>query len=198
MRFSRLFFWLFYRFGRPPWEGHTLPQRLLELVEGPSALPPGKALDAGCGTGDTAIYLAQRGWNVTAFDFMKVALARAGAKASAAGVSIRFLQVDVTRVPASEIGDGFQLIVDNGLFHGLINSGRDTYVRLVSEVAAPRAILLIAGFSEKKRRGPRGFDRPELERRFASGWELLSSWKDEAITRNRPDDPIFVYELRRR
>jgi len=45
MRFNRLFFWFFYRLGTPPWEGHPLPRRLNELVEGPSALPPGKALD---------------------------------------------------------------------------------------------------------------------------------------------------------
>jgi 2-polyprenyl-3-methyl-5-hydroxy-6-metoxy-1,4-benzoquinol methylase len=83
MRFNRLMFWLFYRLGTPPWEGHPLPKRLTELVEGPSALPLGKALDVGCGTGDTSISLAQHGWDVTAFDFMNVALARARAKAEA-------------------------------------------------------------------------------------------------------------------
>lgn len=149
MRFNRLFFWLFYRFGTPPWEGHPLPQRLLELVEGPSALPPGKALDAGCGTGDTSIYLAQRGWDVTAFDFVHVALNRARAKAAAAGVSIRAMQADVTRVTASEIGTGFRLIVDNGLLHGLSDEARDAYVRLVRTVAAPQATLIITAFAEK-------------------------------------------------
>ena len=52
MQFNRLMFWLFYRVGTPPWEGHPLPERLRELIEGPSALPPGKALmsDAGRAT----------------------------------------------------------------------------------------------------------------------------------------------------
>ena len=77
------------------------------------------------------------------------------------------------------------------------SAGRDAYVRLVSTIAAPNATLLLAGFAEKKRRGPRGYDRPEVERRFAAGWELLGHRKDPAIS-SRPDDPVYVYELRRR
>jgi cyclopropane fatty-acyl-phospholipid synthase-like methyltransferase len=197
MQFNRLFFWLFYRFCTPPWEGHPLPQRLLDLIEGPSALPPGKALDAGCGTGDTSIYLAQHRWDVTAFDFVKLPLERARVKAAAAGLSIRTIQADVARVTASEIGAGFQLVVDNGLLHGLSDEARDAYVRLVSTVAAPQANLLLAAFAEKKRRGPRGMDRTEIERRFATGWDLCGEWKDPAIS-SRPNDPVYVYELRRR
>ena len=197
MRFNRLFFWLFYRFSTPPWEGHPLPERLLELVEGQSALPPGKALDAGCGTGDTSIYLAQHGWDVTAFDFVDVALNRARAKAAAAGVSIRTMKADVTRVTTAEIGTGFQLIVDNGLLHGLSDEARDAYVRLVSTAAAPHATLLLVGFPEKERRGPRGIDRPEVERRFAAGWDVGGYWKVPEVS-SRPDDPVYLHELRRR
>ena len=81
--------------------------------------------------------------------------------------------------------------------HGLTDRGRYAYVREVSALALPGATLLLAGFSERDRRGPRGFDRPELERRFASEWDLLSSRQDTAVS-NRPDDPIYVHELRRR
>jgi SAM-dependent methyltransferase len=197
VRFPRLVFWLFYRFGTPPWEGHPLPRRLNELVEGPSPLPPGNALDAGCGTGDTAIYLAKHAWNVTAFDFVNVALRRARAKAAAAGVSIRAFQADVARLSPSEVSDRFQLIVDNGLLHGLPDEARDAYVRLVTGVAAAGATLLVAAFGRKERRGPRGIDRPEVERRFRDGWELVGCAEDRAVAK-RPDDPIYVYELRRR
>ena len=37
-------------------------------------LPPGRALDLAAGEGRNAIWLAQRGWNVTAVDFSQVAL----------------------------------------------------------------------------------------------------------------------------
>jgi cyclopropane fatty-acyl-phospholipid synthase-like methyltransferase len=197
MRFDRLTFGLFYRVGFTPWEGHALPVRLRELVEGPAALPTGQALDIGCGTGDTSVYLARHGWTVTAVDFVKVAVERARMKAAAAGVHVRTMQADVTRLASYDVGSGFQLMVDNGCLHGLSDEGRGAYVRQVSAIALPGATLLLAGFSERDRRGPRGFDRPEVERRFASGWELLGSREDPAISK-RPGDPIYVYELRRK
>jgi methylase of polypeptide subunit release factors len=54
LRLDRLFFSLMYRTGRPPWDTGIAPPELVEAVEGPHALPPGRALDLGCGTGPTA------------------------------------------------------------------------------------------------------------------------------------------------
>ena len=197
MRFDRLLFGLFYRIGFTPWDGHALAARLRELVEGPAALPKGKALDVGCGTGDTSIYLARHGWNVTAIDFVNVAIEKARRKAAAAGVPVRLLQADVTRLGSYDIGSEFQLIADNGCLHGLSNEGRDAYVAQISAIAPRGAILILAGFTDRAaRRGPRGFDRPEVERRFAPGWQLLGSWEDTAVSTD-PSDPIHVYELRR-
>jgi cyclopropane fatty-acyl-phospholipid synthase-like methyltransferase len=189
---------LFYRIGFTPWDGHALPARLRELVEASPPLPTGKALDVGCGTGDTSIYLARHGWEVTAIDFVKPPLDKARAKTAAAGVRVRLQHADVTKLDSSGIGSGFQLIVDNGCLHGLSDEGRAAYVRQITAAAAANATLLLAGFTERKRtRGPRGYDRPEIERRFAADWQLLGSWQDPAVS-TRPDDPIFVYELRRR
>lgn len=197
MRLDRLMFGLFYRLGFTPWDGHTLPVRLTSVVEGAQALAAGRALDIGCGTGDSSIYLARRGWDVTGLDFVNRALARARAKAEKAGVKVTFTQGDVTRLGSYGLGSGFRLVVDNGCFHGLSDEGRDAYVREVSAVVPTGGRLILAGFSERKRRGPRGFDRPEVERRFSPGWELLSTEVDPAIA-IEPGDPITVYDLRRR
>lgn len=51
-------------------------------------LPPGEALDAGCGEGADAIWLARRGWTVTAVDVSAVALERGASAAEAAGPDI--------------------------------------------------------------------------------------------------------------
>src|SRR5437773_2912196 len=103
MRLDRLAFGVMYRVGFTPWDGHKLPARLTDLIEGDTALPKGKALDVGCGTGETSIYLARHGWAVTAVDFVKVALERARAKTEAAGMSVRFLQADVTQLGSSDV-----------------------------------------------------------------------------------------------
>jgi SAM-dependent methyltransferase len=197
MKTGRLLFELFYRFGFTPWEGHKLPSAMTSLVEKPAAFPPGRALDIGCGTGDASIYLARHGWTVTAIDFVPAALNRARKKADAAGVNIRFLQADATKLTSYGLGDNFRLFVDNGCLHGLSDDGRDSYVRAVTTMAAPGARLILAGFLEGKRRGPRGFNQAEVEKRFAPQWELLSSGVDQAVS-NDPGDPIAVYHLRRR
>lgn len=54
------------------------------LVRETGGLPPGTALDAGCGDGGEAIWLASRGWQVTAADISAEALARAAARADEA------------------------------------------------------------------------------------------------------------------
>ncbi|WP_238432525.1 class I SAM-dependent methyltransferase [Micromonospora tarensis] len=55
------------------------------LADQVSDLTPGTALDAGCGTGAEAVWLASHGWRVTAVDIASAALARAAARATTAG-----------------------------------------------------------------------------------------------------------------
>lgn len=52
------------------------------LATGTDGLVPGTALDAGCGEGAEAIWLAERGWQVTAADISVEALARATERAA--------------------------------------------------------------------------------------------------------------------
>ncbi|MDG4772523.1 class I SAM-dependent methyltransferase [Solwaraspora sp. WMMD792] len=61
-------------------------QRLVEIAE---ALSPGVALDLGCGPGGDAIWLAQRGWRVTAVDISATAIARVEAAADQLGLGDR-------------------------------------------------------------------------------------------------------------
>lgn len=53
-----------------------------------TGLAPGRALDAGCGHGADTLWLAARGWQVTAVDFSAAALAQGRAMANAAGPAI--------------------------------------------------------------------------------------------------------------
>jgi 2-polyprenyl-3-methyl-5-hydroxy-6-metoxy-1,4-benzoquinol methylase len=191
-------FRFFYRVGFTPWEGHPIGQGLRDLVEGTAAtpsLPTGSALDVGCGTGDCTVYLAQHGWKVTGVDYVAKPLEKARAMARAAQATVNFVRADVTQLSQEGIGTDFQLIVDNGCVHNMSGGDRDAYVREVSAVAAPDARLFITAFPPGGRFGVPGIDRAEIERRFTSGWTLLSTGDEREL-----DDktPTYYYLLQRR
>ena len=64
------------------------------LVEFATALPAGRALDVGAGEGRNSVWLATRGWDVTALDIADVALARAAERAAAVGVQLNCVVED--------------------------------------------------------------------------------------------------------
>lgn len=175
--------WL-YRLGVTPWDQDHVPAELTALVEGPGALPPGKALDIGCGTGTQAVYLAGQGWEVTGLDAVEQPLQAARRRAEDAGAEVRWLQADVTELTTSGLDGGFDLIHDRGCFHDLPENARSAYASGVSSLAPPGATFLLMAFAAGRRLGPRGVSEDEVQRRFESQWELLSTQDDSG-----PDPP---------
>jgi SAM-dependent methyltransferase len=187
-------FRIFYRLGFTPWDGHPLAQSLRTLVEGSGALPTGKALELGCGTGDCSIYLAEHGWQVTAVDYVTQPLEKARAKADAAGAVINFARADVTRLSSAGLGGNFGLIVDNGCLHNMSDADRDAYVREVSGMAALGAQLLIVAFAPGGRFGVRGVEPAEMERRFAPGWALVSAGEERELDRAKTPARYYLFQ----
>ena len=71
------------------------------LVAETEHLAVGRALDLGCGEGRNAVWLAQRGWQVTGVDFSQVGLDKAARLAEQRGVSVQWVLADlVDFVPA--------------------------------------------------------------------------------------------------
>ena len=176
---------MLYGIGFAPWDGHPLAKGLRDLVEGSadaSALSPGTALDVGCGTGDSSIYLAKHGWQVTGVDFVPKALDKARAKARAADVDVEFVHADVTQLSHVGIGSDKGLIVDNGCLHGMSDEDRDAYVREITTLAAPNARLSLVAFTPGGSFGVPGIGQAEIERRFAPGWALLAEANEPAAT----------------
>ncbi len=65
------------------------------LVELASPLAPGRALDLAAGVGRNALWLAGRGWQVTAVDFSRVGLDHAASRAGDLGVELECVQADL-------------------------------------------------------------------------------------------------------
>jgi SAM-dependent methyltransferase len=184
MSSKQLLFKVMYRLGFTPWDEHPLATSLQELVEGRDGSPPlpaGTALDIGCGTGDSSIYLAKHGWKVTGVDFVAKALDKARAKAAANKVSVNFAQADATRLGSEGVGKDFALIIDNGCLHGMSDEDRDAYVREVTAVAAPDARLLIVAFPPGSF-PVRGITSADIEQRFRQDWELVSAGDEPGLS----------------
>jgi len=137
----QVLFDMMYRIGRPIWDTPTPPE-VRDAVEGPSALPPGRALDLGCGTSTNVVYLAQHGWDATGVDFSAKAIELA--KSKAAGIpGAAFIEADVTKLAESGIAGPFDLVIDNGCYHSLAPKGRTAYVPEVAAVMKPGALLMM-------------------------------------------------------
>jgi cyclopropane fatty-acyl-phospholipid synthase-like methyltransferase len=131
-------------------------------------------LDAGCGTGDTALFFAARGHRVTGIDFVEEAIRRARVKAAERGLSVEFLVKD-----ALTLGDGgerFASVIDSGLFHVFSDDDRRRYVHRLAQVIEPGRRLFLVCFSDKEPgiEGPRRVSQQELYDAFAGGWEVES------------------------
>jgi 2-polyprenyl-3-methyl-5-hydroxy-6-metoxy-1,4-benzoquinol methylase len=66
----RFLYKIMFRIGFTPWDtpDTPVPEVLKDIIEGTQAIPPGRALDLGCGMGRHAIYLASNGWQVSGLD----------------------------------------------------------------------------------------------------------------------------------
>lgn len=113
------------------------------LVTEASGLPPRRALDLGCGEGGDAIWLAERGWQVTAVDFSEAGLERAAAHAAERGVAdrVEWRHADL-RTWAPE-GEEWDLVTSH--FLHLLGDGMVGATRQMAAAVAPGGTLLVVG-----------------------------------------------------
>jgi len=125
------------------WSGNPNPQLVVETTD----LTPTTALDIGSGEGADAVWLARRGWQVTAVDISQVALDRAAAHARSAGDDvadrISWVQADLTADPAPDLGMSFGLV--SSQFMHLAAPQRDTLFRRLAAAVGPGGTLLVVG-----------------------------------------------------
>jgi 2-polyprenyl-3-methyl-5-hydroxy-6-metoxy-1,4-benzoquinol methylase len=106
-------------------------------------LPPGRALDAGCGHGSDALWLAARGWRVTAVDFAATALARARSTAEAMGPDVAqgidWVEADLATWTPQR--DAYDLVVC--LYVHVAGSVEEMVQRMATGVARGGTLLMV-------------------------------------------------------
>jgi SAM-dependent methyltransferase len=155
------------------------------LVAEVSDVDPGSALDVGCGEGADAVWLAQRGWRVTAVDVSQVALERGRRAAEAAGVEIDWVHaglVDARLPPAS-----FDLVSVH--YPALRRTPGDDAVHALLEAVAPGGTLLVVHHADvdRARSLAHGFDPDDYVASDDVASALGEPW-DVQVQERRPRD----------
>ena len=111
------------------------------LVPEVADLHPGKALDLGCGEGRNAIWLAERGWQVTGVDFSEIGLEKARRLASERGVEVNWLRADLLEYEPAH--SAFDLVI---VFYIQLPAAElSAVIKKAVAALAPGGTLLVVG-----------------------------------------------------
>ena len=112
------------------------------LVAEAAGLPPGRALDLGCGEGRNAVWLARQGWQVTAVDFSPVALAKGRRLAAGSGgPAVDWVEADVRTYRPEPAAYDLVLLA----YVHLPEPDRGAVHRAAARAVAPGGVLLVVG-----------------------------------------------------
>jgi SAM-dependent methyltransferase len=166
---------LLYRLRFTPWERYGKAAAasigaLLDREEADRSRPLGRALDLGCGRGQSTPELARRGWDAVGIDYVPRAIDAANRR-GASGAT--YVVGDVTDLAPADLGM-FDFFFDVGCFQGLSSEQRLADGRGVSALANPGATLLMLAFQPTSMHSlAGGVSRADVEAAFP-GWEMLS------------------------
>lgn len=126
-----------YRSSQRVWSGRVNPR----LPEFAAELPPGRALDLGCGEGADALWLAEHGWDVVAVDVSATALQRAAEAALERNLLSR---IDFQRHDLNQtFPHGTFDLISAQYFHSPAHLDREAVLRRAAERVNPGGVLLI-------------------------------------------------------
>ena len=156
----------------PPWEIGGPQPVFVALAD--SGVIRGRVLDAGCGTGENALMLAARGFDVTGLDAAPTAIGLAEAKAGERGLTARFVVWNA--LDLQSFGDQFDTVIDSAMFHVFDNDRRARYVEGLATVLRRGGRYFMCCFSDRQagQWGPRRITQEEIRVTFADGWNIES------------------------
>ncbi|KAG2423849.1 hypothetical protein HXX76_015009 [Chlamydomonas incerta] len=174
--------------GLAPWEIHR-PQKFVRDLVLRGRCFGGRVLDAGCGIGDNALFIAKAcpQARVTAVDVVPRCLEFAAAKAKLRGMSgkVQMMAADLLESDpcrqhealSSPAADGtYDCVLDSSTFHCFGDDDRERYVAVLGRLLRRGGVLVMNCMSEEEGRpgGPRRITVQDLLSVFnrMSGWEV--------------------------
>ncbi len=164
-----------------PWDVGAAQPALVDLFD--SYPPENPVLDVGCGTGDLAIHLAQRGLSVVGVDFVDAAIAEARERTAPLPPEVRtrisFEVGDALRPSSLNTSPGppFAAVVDSGFLHLFDDLDRDMFALELARALRPGGRYYMLGFAVTfpGENLPRAVEEDELRMRFSrkSGWNIV-------------------------
>ena len=180
-----------------PWDvGQPQPAIVRLAFKGGFA---GAVLDAGCGTGENALYLASLGLSVLGVDVAETALAIARAKAADRTIKVEFAAADAFEL--ERLGRKFDTVLDCGLFHTFDGDERPVYVASLASVTENDGTLYVLCFSDEgPETGPHPISQEELGVAFnpRDGWNVVAIEPDRVQTNFHDDGaPAWLATIKR-
>ena len=154
-----------------PWRLDGPQPLVVELADAGEFTGP--ILESGCGLGDNALFLAERGYEITAFDAAPTAIEQDKAKAAARGLKVDFTVADATKLDGIE--GGFNSVLDSAMMHCLTDEQRRDYLAALHVVCNPGAALHILCFpdiTEALFPMPGHTDEASLRRDLGEHWRI--------------------------
>ncbi|MBB5802195.1 SAM-dependent methyltransferase [Saccharothrix ecbatanensis] len=160
-------------FNFVPWDIHG-PQPVVVEIERAGGFH-GDVLDAGCGRGENAIFLAGNGHRTTGIDSAPTAIEQARQRAAERGVAVAFEVADACVLPGYDAS--FDVVLDSGLYHGL-SAGRQRrdYTTALHRATRPGArlhMLCASDATPKEMPVPFRISEDDLRKTLpATGWAI--------------------------
>ncbi len=156
--------------GIPPWDIGRPQKEIIRLAHAGEI--SGRVLDAGCGTGENALYLAGLGFEVWGIDAAPLAIKKAKEKASERGITVNFLVSDALKFQS--LRTNFDTVIDCGLFHVLSDEERPIFAASLSSALFPGGKYFMLCFSEHEpgSLGPRRVTQAEIQATFNKCWKI--------------------------
>jgi len=175
---------------KPFWEQTYRDDSVSTFAKGPTAdiakhwvsFPAGgTVLDAGCGEGRNAIFLAEKGFAVQAFDISEAGVEKAGRIAAARGLGIDFTRQDLTRFIFAK---DYDIILSHGVLHLCEKSDRNRFIARAKRHTVAGGYNAIGIFTDRLPATPD--NAPFTKSLFAVG-ELPSFYDDWDIIHHIED-----------